>query len=195
MPGDGGGGGHGGGDEVGAAVFALAAFEIAVAGAGAALAGFELVGVHGEAHAAAGFTPFKTGVFEDAVEAFLLGLALHLAAAGDDRGGGPQVADAGVGAGADEDAVDFYVGERRAGGKAHVFEGAGGGFLLGFVAKGGGVWHFGGDGSDLAGIGAPGNLRRDVGGFEDERFVVLGAGIGGKLTPAGDCFVEFGTLG
>ena len=173
MPGYGGGGGHGGGDEVGAAVFALAAFEVAVAGAGAALAGFELVGVHGQTHAAAGFTPFETGVFEDAVEAFLLGFALHLAAAGDDHGvdragdfvpfddggGGPQVADAGVGAGADEDAVDFYVGERGAGGETHVFESAGGGFLLGFVAKGGGVGHFGGDGSDLAGIGAPGDLR------------------------------------
>ena len=39
MPGNRGGGGHGGGDEVRAAAFTLAAFEIAVTGAGAALAG------------------------------------------------------------------------------------------------------------------------------------------------------------
>src|SRR4030095_10980201 len=46
VAGDGGGGGHGGGDEVGAAAFALAAFEIAVARAGAALLRLQLVGVH-----------------------------------------------------------------------------------------------------------------------------------------------------
>src|SRR6185369_9869831 len=86
MAGDGGGGGHGGGDEVGAAAFALAAFEVAVAGAGAALAGFELVGVHGQAHAAAGFSPFEAGFLEDAVEALSFGFAFHLAAAGDDHG-------------------------------------------------------------------------------------------------------------
>ena len=47
--------------------------------------GVELVGVHRQAHAAAGFAPFEAGFFEDAVEAFLLGLLLHLAAAGNDH--------------------------------------------------------------------------------------------------------------
>src|SRR3954462_1300611 len=99
------GGGHGGGDEVGAAAFALPAFEVAVAGAGAALAGFELVGVHGQAHAAAGFAPFEPGFFEDAIEAFRFFFAFFLSAAGhnhgvngargfvvfDDGGGGAEV--------------------------------------------------------------------------------------------------------
>src|SRR5258708_26334165 len=53
VPGDGGGGGHGRRDEMGAALVALAAFEIAVRGRGAALARIELVGIHGEAHRAA----------------------------------------------------------------------------------------------------------------------------------------------
>ena len=52
-------GGHRGGDEVGAAAFALAAFEVAVARAGAALAGLQLVRVHRQAHRAAGLAPFK----------------------------------------------------------------------------------------------------------------------------------------
>src|SRR4051812_11928752 len=50
MASDGGGGGHGGGEEVRAPAGSLAALEVAVAGAGAALAGRELVGVHAEAH-------------------------------------------------------------------------------------------------------------------------------------------------
>src|SRR6476661_4450868 len=78
-------GGHSGGDEVGAAAFALATFEVAIAGAGAALARFELVGVHGQAHAAAGFAPFKAGFLEDAVESLGFGVAFHLTTAGDDH--------------------------------------------------------------------------------------------------------------
>src|SRR4051794_36764307 len=50
---DGGGGGHGGADEVGPAAGPLPPFEVAVARAGGALAGGELVGVHRKAHAAA----------------------------------------------------------------------------------------------------------------------------------------------
>ena len=94
------------------------AFEIAVRGRGAALARLELVGVHREAHRAARLAPFEAGLDEDLVEPFLLGLVLHqararhdqrvdagrdLAALGD-RGGGAQILDAAVGAGADEDA-------------------------------------------------------------------------------------------
>jgi hypothetical protein len=44
--------------------------------------------------------------------------------AGGDAGGGAQVFNAAVGAGADEDAVDGDFFERRAGLEAHVFEGA-----------------------------------------------------------------------
>src|SRR6202035_868791 len=67
------GGSHGRRDEMGAALVALAALEVAVRGRGAALAGIELVGVHGEAHRAAGLTPFEAGLDEDLVDAFGFG--------------------------------------------------------------------------------------------------------------------------
>ena len=80
----------------------------------------ELVGVHGQAHAAARFAPFEAGLAEDAVEPFCFGLGLDQRAAGhhhrltrgltpvsaDDRGRGAQVLDPPVRAGADEDAID-----------------------------------------------------------------------------------------
>src|SRR5690606_27151737 len=59
--GDGGGGGDGGRDEVGAAAAALPPLEVAVAGRGAALAGGQLVGVHGQAHRAPGLAPVEPG--------------------------------------------------------------------------------------------------------------------------------------
>src|ERR1700685_1279146 len=74
MPGDRRGGGHGRRDQMGAALVALAAFEVAVRGRGATLAGIELVGLHGEAHRAAGLAPLKAGFDEDLVEAFGFGL-------------------------------------------------------------------------------------------------------------------------
>src|ERR1700746_2299339 len=73
MASDGGGCGHDGADEVRAAVFALAAFEIAVGCAGAALVRRQNVGVHADAHAAARVAPFETGLGENLVEAFFLG--------------------------------------------------------------------------------------------------------------------------
>src|SRR4051812_7537837 len=54
LAGDGGRRRHGRAHEVCPAAAALAAFEVAVGGRGAAFAGLELVGVHGEAHGAAG---------------------------------------------------------------------------------------------------------------------------------------------
>src|SRR5437868_14257530 len=74
MAGYGGCGGHYGAYQVGAAVFALAALEIAIGGAGAALVGRQHVGVHADAHAAAGVAPLKTGGGENFVEAFFFGL-------------------------------------------------------------------------------------------------------------------------
>jgi hypothetical protein len=99
--------------------------------------GLQLVGVHGQAHRAARLAPFEAGGDEDLVEALGLGLRLHEARARHDHGvdarrhllrpsaifgGGAQVLDAAVGAGADEDAVDLDVGDLRAGLQAHVFE-------------------------------------------------------------------------
>ena len=74
MAGDGGGGGHDRADEMRAAVFALAAFEVAIAGAGAALVRRQDVGVHADAHAAAGVAPLETGRGENFIEAFFFGL-------------------------------------------------------------------------------------------------------------------------
>ena len=51
-----------------AAAAALAAFEVAVRGRGAAFAWRQLVGVHGKAHRAAGIAPFEAGADEDLVE-------------------------------------------------------------------------------------------------------------------------------
>src|SRR5262245_4835569 len=95
----------------------LAAAKIAVGSRGAALARGDEIAVDADAHRAARLGPFEPGVAKDAVEAFLLGLALdagrprrhqagHLAdAAAQDRGSCAQILDARVGAGADEDAV------------------------------------------------------------------------------------------
>ena len=82
--------------------------------------GLQLVGVHARHIEQPGFAPFEPGVQEDSVEAFCFGLVLDQARArhdqraharGDlaaprDGGGGAQILDAGVGAGADEDRVD-----------------------------------------------------------------------------------------
>src|SRR5437867_2205678 len=70
MPGDRGARRHRGTDEMRAAAAALPAFEIAVRRRRAALAGFEPVVVHREAHRASGLAPFETGVAENPVQAF-----------------------------------------------------------------------------------------------------------------------------
>src|SRR5215203_5613525 len=123
-------------DEVGAALEALAALEVAVRGRGAALLRGEAVGVHGEAHRAAGLAPVEARGDEDAVEP--LGLGLHLDEArarydhGADRGRDlpalddlrdlAQVLDASVGARADEHPVEGDVGDLRPRLQAHVVE-------------------------------------------------------------------------
>ena len=61
--------------QVGAAAFALAAFEVAVGRRRATLARRELIGVHAEAHRAAGLPPFGTRGGEDLAQAFGFGLA------------------------------------------------------------------------------------------------------------------------
>src|SRR5690242_17205896 len=69
VAGDGGCGGHLRADEVGAATAALTAFEVAVRGGGAALTGLQDVGVHAEAHGAAGLAPLEAGRLEYLVQA------------------------------------------------------------------------------------------------------------------------------
>src|SRR5262245_38705911 len=67
--------------QVGTAAAALAAFEIAVGGGGAALAGLEDVRVHAEAHGTARFAPFEASFAEDLVEPLILGLRAYEARA------------------------------------------------------------------------------------------------------------------
>src|SRR5688500_15311774 len=78
---DGGSGGHRRADEMSAPAGALPPFEVAVGSRGAALAGFQPVRVHSQAHRAAGLAPLEAGVAEHAVEAFLLRLRLDQARA------------------------------------------------------------------------------------------------------------------
>ncbi len=172
MAGDGGGCGHLRRDEVSAATAALTALEVAVAGGGAALAGRENVRVHAETHGTARLAPLKACFKKDLVEAFLFSLRLdglgagnnhcadggsHLAAGGD-FGGGAEVFDAAVGAGADEDAIDTEAIERGPGGEPHVVKGRLPGLALGFVCGVGGIGHGGCYGRDHAGAGAPANV-------------------------------------
>src|SRR3954454_11431067 len=124
---DGGRGSHLGRDEVGAPAAALAPLEVAVGGRGAALARRQDVRVHAQAHRAARGPPVEPGGAEDLVEALLLRLEAHLLGARDDhrvhrgghapaldqRGGGAQVADPRVRAGADEHAVERDLLHRR----------------------------------------------------------------------------------
>src|SRR5437764_2919813 len=106
--------------QMGPAALALTALEVAVRGRGAALALGEDVGVHAQAHRAAGAAPLEAGGAEDLVKPLLLRLCLYLlrardhhraqgvrgAAALDHRGGLAQVPDPRICAGPDEDAVE-----------------------------------------------------------------------------------------
>src|SRR5438046_303426 len=123
----------------------LAALEVAVGGRGAALARLEDVGIHSQAHRAAGGAPVKAGVAKDAIEALGLRLSLDLLRAGYDHGvdarrdtvprdhlgGRPQVADARVRARADEHAVEGDLFDPSAGCEIHVVQGALGGLAVG----------------------------------------------------------------
>src|SRR5260370_1509282 len=66
-----------GAHEVRAAAGALPAFEVAVAGRRASLAGRQDVRVHAQAHRAPGVAPLETRGLEDRVEALVFGRTLH----------------------------------------------------------------------------------------------------------------------
>ena len=65
--------------------------------------------------------------------------------------------------------------DRRAGLQAHVLQGLGGRLPVGRVGEVGRVGHRAADVGDLARVGAPGDLRLDVGRVEDLDAVVVGA--------------------
>ncbi len=122
-------------DEVCTSASTLPALEVAIRCGGATLTGFEAIGIHGQAHRAARLTPFETGIAEDTVETFGLGLgfdqtgarhdkgqldAVGTTSATDDRCSRTQILDTGVGAGTDEDLVDTDIGNGRIRRQAHV---------------------------------------------------------------------------
>src|SRR5664279_21312 len=144
---DGGGRRDCGRDEVGAAALARAAFEVAVRGGRAALPRCQGVGVHAQTHRASGFAPLRASVDEDLVEALVHRLdpdtrrarhdqhpnAVRDLVALDDRGGEPEVLDAPVRAGAEEDGVHLDLAHRSTGRQCHVLQGALGGGPVGRV--------------------------------------------------------------
>lgn len=79
---DGGGGGYGRRRQMRARALALAALEVTIRSGNRALVRHQLVGVHAQAHRAAGITPFGTKVLEHLIEAFLLRLQTHTGEAG-----------------------------------------------------------------------------------------------------------------
>ncbi len=126
VAGDGRGRGDGRGDQVGSTAAALATFEVAVAGAGRALALRQLVGIHRQAHAAARLAPIGSGGAgrrragpRPRPEISRRGCrarpsrALHGDGASLQHiGDRAQILDAAVGATADEDGVDGDVADR-----------------------------------------------------------------------------------
>ena len=186
MPADGGGGGDGHRDQVGATALALPSLEVAVGGRGAALTGRELVGVHAQAHRAAGAAPLAAGLLEDDVEALVLGLHPHPHRTGydeqagvlvdraalDDLGGEAEVLDAAVGAGADEDGVDLDLAHRGAGLEAPCTPAPSRRATRSSASS-----NCAGSGTDaaerhaLAGVGAPGDERRHLAGVEHDLLV------------------------
>src|SRR5437660_2447783 len=111
-----------------AAALALPPLEIAVGGGGAPFTRAQHVRVHAQAHRASRLAPVESGLAEDAIEPLVLRLPLHrhrarhdhsvdavvYAPAAHDARGGTQVLDPGVGAGANEDAIDANILDRRA---------------------------------------------------------------------------------
>ena len=209
MPVQRGGGGHGGADEVGAPARALAAFKVAVAGGGAALARLQAVGVHGQAHAASGFAPLEARFGEHFVQPFGFGLPFDQAGAGhnhrqldvgrelaaqaaDDGGGFAHVFNAAVGAAADEDFVDGDVAQRLAGRQTHVGKRALDGAAprdVGFLR---GVGHAAVYAQHHFGAGAPGDLRDDLRGVQLHHGVKVRAGVGVQGAPVGHGLLPFG---
>src|ERR1700674_3614262 len=205
MAGDGGGCGHDRADEVRAAVFALAALEIAVAGAGAALMGRQNVGIHADAHAAAGVAPLEARRGENLVEAFFFRLRLDAAGAGhnqrlldafshvlafDKMGGSAQIVEARIGTRADEDAVHGNIHDGRAGLEAHIFERAFRGLLIVEILEIVRIGDASSDAGDHARVGAPGDLRSDLLGLQLDLHVKVGAAIALEQLPAFDGFLK-----
>src|SRR6266478_4323496 len=77
VAGNGGGRRHHGTDEMGASASSLAAFEVAVAGGSASLAGLQDVRVHAQTHGTARLAPLETGFLENPIKTLPLRRLLH----------------------------------------------------------------------------------------------------------------------
>ena len=127
---------HGRRYEMRASAGALPPFKVPIAGRRASLSGLKHIGIHRQAHAASGFPPLKSGVLENAIQAFRLGLFLHEPRAGNNHGvhaarhllpfgilrRQSQILNAGVRAGPYEDLVEFDLGNRHTGRQRHIFQ-------------------------------------------------------------------------
>mmetsp|Transcript_15577 Transcript_15577/g.49249 ORF Transcript_15577/g.49249 Transcript_15577/m.49249 type:complete len:529 (-) Transcript_15577:350-1936(-) len=205
---DGRGRGHRGAHEVRAALGALAALKVPVRRRGAALLGLQAVGVHAQAHGAAGLAPVEAGLAEDLVQALGLGLLLHEAGAGDDHGvdalghlpapddacDAAEVLDAAVRAGADEDLVNADVLHLHPGLKAHVAERALHARALRRVLHVLGVGDAAGDGHDVLRARAPGDRGSDVHAVDGDVLVKDRALVGLQRLPVGERLLPGGSL-
>src|SRR5438876_7762034 len=205
MAGNRGGGRHYRADEMGAAVFALAAFEIAVRCAGAALVRRQDVGIHADAHAAAGVAPLEARFAENLVEAFFFGLRVDAARAGnnqrlldvfrhvfsgDEIRGGAEIIEPRIGARADEHAVHGNIHDGRAGFEPHVFQRALRGLLIIEILEIMRIGDAGGDAGNHTGIRAPRNLRSDLLGVQLDGHIKLCAVVAAQRFPALHYFLK-----
>ena len=183
---------------------ALTAFEVAVRRGNGTFAGHHLVGVHAQAHGAAGVTPFGTEVLEYLVESFLFRLQAHTRGGRHHEhavnvlgfvmplhngGGHAQILKASVGAGADEHGIHGNVFDGRARSQTHVGNGTLGRGALGFVVERGRVRHHAGDLDALARIGAPGHIRFEIFSLDGHFLVEHGVIVGFQRLPVFDGFV------
>ncbi len=153
--------------------------------------------------------PLGAGVLEDDVQALGDGLQADPRGAGDDQhpyavgdfavlddlGRGAQVLDPAVGAGAYEDGVHLDGPQRLAGLQPHVLQGLFGGVALRSVFVRSRVGDVGRKRRALAGVGAPGDERRQLGGLDDDLGVELGVRVRLQGLPVRDGRVPVLALG
>ena len=164
----------------------------------------QAVGIHGEAHRAARFAPFKTSFDKYFVQAFFFGLFFHQTGAWDnqyalyivrfftafgDGGGFAQIFDAAVGARTDKDDIDRDFVQWRTGFQAHVFEGAFHAAAFDRIGFFGWIRHFATDVQNHFRRCSPSYLRLDVFGFEVVFFIEYGAFVRHQRAPVFDGFV------
>ncbi len=186
----------------------MTTLKVAVGRRSANLSPLQLVWVHGEAHGAARFPPFKPGSFKDFVESFCFGGLLdpfgtgyhkgfdavgHLATLGD-LGRFPQIAEASVGAAADETDIDGGAFDGAAGGEVHVGVGFLGDDAIA-LRKTLRPRYALADANPLVRRNSPGNRRFNGSGLKHYDIIVFSIGIAAQALPPGDGLVPIGPLG